>query len=1216
MGERLKTSGAAATATSHGDVSSVTALRAAAHGGTVSFGVAEATLPAIDALYQGWVGQLDAFAFWTAAANGTYRPDKGLWLPQRRAVAFAHAYLAAWDAGFAEGQAALVKMPTGTGKSAVIATLACASPRVNKVLILTPREGLVSQMRFDLSYRFWGKAFGAVYDGKQLRESVDQAEIDRIEKAVAHGKIAPARALEAAQYKRIVEDDESGQARQILVGTFNALHRILGLEPPPHRSFHGRNAPEPAASLSGLDGGAARLSDLLRSVDLVIVDEGHYEPAYAWSQAVRALRRPTIVFSATPYRNDYKYFKIDGNFVFNLPWDEAVDQRLIRQVDIEPPIPITVAAPANPTREQRFVHQFHATLAALPAGKKVIVHAATFRSLVALQRAFRDMLGEAAVLIHDVVKKPGNAKVGLDGLNDAAAGVLTSLRFEKVRVAVKDEGARAARIWLHQYKLLEGIDDSSVVEIWILDAFGSARQLVQQIGRATRLPDLDDPDGQRAIVRGSAERIDRYVGAPTVHEQIDDRWQNYLAYERYAASEVEMAFRAETQLLASVKRAAPAVQYIAREFRGGHLLDEAPTMAAFVLPRRASVHVLENMPATVPTAVLDGLVDAFCEAMLIEERFDIVVVRPPEGLEADYADVRMIRYLLWSNSRYLAHHHIPEWRLGVAVIARAGPHLFLLDTEGVPIDKARLKLLAPPSDDLRRLFPETATDAELRTRIVETAAAGLDLGERGLRSLRLRRHALEDGYFDLAEASQVPTSISGIAPHDSGTARRRLSLGTSSIADSSYAFLAVEKWLAWLRSISAAMITTERQPHHYFSRFAREVPPPPSGNGAARSILLDLWGALDEIASEEIDAKGWDEAALKELLGYDTCCEVDEDVDEEDNVVGHSFGFGPYRLAIDYVYRATTPPRGRYRIESEDLDAAVTAGEAAEDPDIEQHEDDREFGRKLPSSLIRIINQQQSFRVIPANGDCVYSMGHFYKPELNRSMLEILEKTDHTDTVLSEKGDTRVDNATKWDVETLFGLVFGWVDGSLPKPTEQFGLDLIASQVVICDDSTSETADFYAVDTAARRVMLIHAKAAKTRNPEAAAGKLQDVTRQAQASLAFAGSAGVRLAKPAGWDTDWSVILSNAGNAKIERSRLLKGKGTIDDAHRLLADALADPAYRKEVVMLTSGLLSVDAAKKAFDRKNTQDLQFLYFLAGVRTAFDRAGVGYRIICNP
>lgn len=1172
---------------------------------------------AIGELYAPWTAALDAFAFWRAAKGGIYRPESGLWLPQRRAVAFAHAYLAAWKAGAADGQAALIKMPTGTGKSAVIATLACASPSVHRTLILTPREGLVSQMRFDLSYRFWGKAFGALYDGEKVREDVGEDAIDRVRRRVHAGTLAPARALEAAQYKRIY--DEKGKSRQILVGTFNALHRVLGLEPPPHRSTYGRNAPKPAVSLESLPGGVEAFREMLRNFDLVIVDEGHYEPAYAWSQAIRALKLPTIVFSATPYRNDYKYFKIDGNFVFNLSWDEAVRERLIRGVNVRPPLPRPASALAMPagTRESNFVETFRPTLAALPHGKKVIVHAATFRSLAFLQRAFLDVAGETAVLIHDIAKKPANKNAGINELDEADRERLQALRFARVRVAVGDENALASRIWLHQYKLLEGIDDPSIIEIWLFDPFGSARALIQQVGRATRLPDLTDPEGQIATIRGSASRIDKYVGALTVHEQIDVRWQNYLEYERYAADEVSLAFRAETQLLASVKRAAPAVQYIAREFRGGHLLDEAPTMAAFILPRRANVCVVENVTNDIPLEKLDELVTAFCEAMLLEERFDIAVVPSPPGAEADYADVRLIRYLLWSNSPYLFRHHIPEWRLGLAAIARAGRHIFLLDTEGIPIDKSRLKLLAPPSADLRRLFPDTEVDAEHPTRIVETGASGLDLGERGLRSIRLRRHALEQGYFDLAEASQVPTSVSGIAPHEGGSTRRRLSLGTSSVSDATYGYLPVHKWLDWTKAISHAMTDPAQHPHPYFDRFAQEVPPPTKESGAPASILLDLWGLLDELASEDADEKGWDEAAVKALLEYDTCCDVAPIEDDDGKLIGHVFMFGPHALEIDYVYRPGTPARGRYRIEGAELDEAVIGAEMAEDAGVEAHLDERGFGRKLPSSLIRSINQQQSFRVIPDGGDCVYSLGHFYKPELSKSLLELLEPSALLDTVVSEKGDTRLQDAGRWHTDTLFGLIFGWATGAAVPATEQLAQDLTKCDLILCDDSNKETADFYAVDHGARRVLLVHAKAAQTENPQASAGKLQDVTRQAQASLAFAGSAAASLAMPAGWSEDWSVKLKDAaGKPVITKARLLTGNISIVEAHAALVRAISDPTYRKEVVMLTSGLLGAAAANTAFKRRNNQDLQFLYFLASARTSFDRAGVRYRIVCNP
>ena len=103
---------------------------------------------------------------------------------------------------------------------------------------------------------------------------------------------------------------------------------------------------------------------------------------------------------------------------------------------------------------------------------------------------------------------------------------------------------------------------------------------------------------------------------------------------------------------------------------------------------------------------------------------------------------------------------------------------------------------------------------------------------------------------------------------------------------------------------------------------------------------------------------------------------------------------------------------------------------------------------------------------------------------------------------------------------------------------------------------------------------------------------------------------------PPSWSEDWSVTLQHAGDAVISKARLLKGSMSIAEARAALVRALSDPTYRKEVVMLTSGLLGTSAADTAFRRRNNQDLQFLYFLASARTSFDRAGVRYRIVYNP
>lgn len=71
---------------------------------------------------------------------------------------------------------------------------------------------------------------------------------------------------------------------------------------------------------------------LRKKIDLVIVDEGHREPAPKWAQAVRGLGRPTVLLTATPYRNDHKIFSVDPAHIYSYSHHKAVEERFIREV--------------------------------------------------------------------------------------------------------------------------------------------------------------------------------------------------------------------------------------------------------------------------------------------------------------------------------------------------------------------------------------------------------------------------------------------------------------------------------------------------------------------------------------------------------------------------------------------------------------------------------------------------------------------------------------------------------------------------------------------------------------------------------------------------------------------------------------------------------------------------------------------------------------------
>ena len=1216
-------------------------LTSRAPGGTATLGPGVDRTPALESAYKASITALQKFPFWRAAETGTYRPETGLWLPQRKAVALAQAYLCAQSltppAPGDEREAALVKMPTGTGKSGVIATLACASPRASKTLILTPRAALVRQLARDLSYRFW-RHFGSVYHEGRIHGGLSPAEIEALQHRIERGTLSPVRLLNAEQYRAIYA--ERGHERQILVGTFNALHLILGIRPPAHRSMYGRTPREPARSIRAREDGeddqpalaaenVEEFRAFLKSFDLVIVDEGHYEPAYSWSQTVAAIGAPTLIFTATPYRNDYKYFKIKGNFVFNLSWQEAAEHKLIRHVRVEPARVPKGAAPLLPSRTKRydarqFVREFRHTLERLPRGKKVIVHGATFTRLKRLQVEFYKICNEAAVLIHDRAGGHPSDDPDLGKPSSHMNRTLSALRFQHVRQTEKHAAAQASRVWLHQYKLLEGIDESRFTEVWLCDAFGSARQVVQQIGRAIRLPDPQDPDGQTAIIRGSQQRLDVYEGAPTVAQQLEKRWSAYLQFEEYASRKSETAFTAETQLLAMLKRTAPDVQYILREFRLGHLLDERPPMEAFVLPRRGTVCRIDRVTAAVEPAsrarLLDRLQQASIEAMQLEERFDIRPVAPPA--DPLLADCRLIQYLAWNTSPYLLHHHLPEWRLGVMAIVCAGRYVFLLDTEGICLDTSRVGLLNPEPLELKRLFASNHADGSTgaaATRIVETSAIGLDISELGVRSITLRKHALDEGYFDLAEASQVPTTIRGYGGLADGTARRRLSISRGSVADPTSQYVAVRDYVAWARDVAAIMMNESIAPHAYFQRFANDVPPLEEDEAAPQSILLDVWEILDP-AADQNEERLWNADTVNTILGYDTCCDVITDEDPDGNrPPRYFFEFGKYKVDIRYVHRDTIPPSGRYTISCDELNEDISADAPDSGGQAPDEADERAFGRKLSVSLTRLINQEQSFRIVPQEHGVVYSHAHFFKPDLDRSLLNILEECAAMDRVVSEKGETELTNSREWATRTLFGLVHTW-GAQAPSSLSGIAHDVAACPLIVCDDRGQEAVDFFGVDEERRRVYLIHAKA-RNGTPDVSARKLQEVVRQAQASLAFAGSNRREFPLPDAWQEPWSTLLKKAGGVKKKLPRLFKSppRVTVADAHHRLTAALADATFAREVVVLTAGLLSKQAALTAFDRgegRTQNELQFLYFLASVRTTFDRAGVRLRLVTNP
>jgi hypothetical protein len=138
--------------------------------------------------------------------------------------------------------------------------------------------------------------------------------------------------------------------------------------------------------------------------------------------------------------------------------------------DTEHALPLTDRDQADAVAFVRSLIKEQQTMRA-PAGvsnPKIIIRADAKPKLELLQDEIERASGDRALIIHH----------GIDRNDDARR------RYISVKAAQAGDKNVTVRYWLHQTKLLEGVDDPSFVAVAVYDVFGNARQLVQQIGRA------------------------------------------------------------------------------------------------------------------------------------------------------------------------------------------------------------------------------------------------------------------------------------------------------------------------------------------------------------------------------------------------------------------------------------------------------------------------------------------------------------------------------------------------------------------------------------------------------------------------------------------------------------------------------------------------------------------------------------------------------------
>jgi superfamily II DNA or RNA helicase len=997
-------------------------------------------------------------------------------------------YIADFKARKTTGSA-LVHLPTGTGKSGIIAVLARAVPEVKGVLVLTPRIALRDQLANDIDGRFFQRLFPPA-DPKAFPKTVV--------------------CLDGEPTARKKENPES----KVYVSTIQLFYAWSERQTDFHKLF-------------------------LTSTDLVLVDEGHYETAPNWQQAIRALNCPKVLFTATPYRNDLKVFDVDFDHAVSLSHTEAVRKNYLRDLRVH-------RRSSHDNDPVRFIEDVLAFYDATFPGARRQAPAKQPRVIIRCDA-------------HDHIRQIAEA---LQTRGRSVVAVHERFRTDALRPHerrhVPDPATEPAIFWVHQFKLLEGLDDERFQVVAAFDELGNARSLVQQVGRALR--NRGRRTGQ------TAHLLDHCQG------RLDRLWAGYLEYDQYLSTAgPKSTLQPGQEMFDAWMKGVRQTVYLDGTFRSPLQLEAFNPVEGLQLPR--TVNVYRKDPAfDLPR--LGGTIGRVCvEDDLVHKVWPID------------ADTVVALYVVQENSPLLRDDFFMDSKLAAVVVRQAGDFVFVLDTGGKV--HCQLPSLGSPvaAKDLRKLFRQAKAG-----RITHVSVRNSTLAPDAIRTRVLSARAIHDTAPFPDDRNSVCSTLEGYAPLDgahSEVVRRYLGFGRGKISDYGGGYVPLPDYLAWLEYLATGLRSSAR-PRRELSRYALEVTPP--ADCTPTHVLLDLGEAIDRyVCTDHPTAQD-----SRPLQAEDWCASVSGNSRGE-KVFPLTANGKKFEIEIKYI-----SPRCRYELACPDLDSYYRSQDTAN-----------------PEGFVRYLNDTQAFRVLPRTPGYFYTLGQFYHPEASfgpayddeqLGVLKVLHPVARLATTGSEKGAPSISFGRKtWPADCLFGLIDAAGKGT--EMATHFG----TPDLVVCDDMSTEAADFLVANTTHAKVVFIHAKASgKVKTCSASA--MTEVCGQAVKNTKFLSKFNDQDApsKAPRWHTDpWK-------NGVNSLDRIRKGSGTGSDLWKQFRAVIRNPLSDVEVWIIAGQLLSKSQFEAHLKKSppNQEAVQLAYLLLSTITSVTAVGAKLRVFCSP
>ncbi len=1026
----------------------------------------------------------------------------------------------------------LISMPTGSGKTAIMAVITrCYSNITGTVLIVSPRHAISKQIAKELgpadekdnagnkvNYEslFFNKKMG-------LTQSIPNTVIflqDQIPKAPASG-------------------------HNVIVTTIQKIDYLASNE-------------------------EAQYNDLISQVTLIVFDEGHYEPAISWSKTIRKFKCPRLIFTATPFRNDFKSFNIDWQSAHFVTYHEIKTAGYLRGVKFQ--------KKEKPGSVKEFVQQvindYKANFGDLDPKRKIIINCSSSSSILEISRELNEQKIDF-IAIHDTFQKPDTLYLNIS----------SKLKY---RVPTHPE-KESAVVWVHQYKLLEGVDDPSFQMLAIYEPLRNSRALIQQVGR---------------IIRNPKKKREKALAIDYTDGDLQSDWSDYLALDK--EGKLQRGF--SQIVLDRFDSVLDPKLYVERKFRSKFDPDDFDGLDFDKLSETIQVPLKVNLLHKLPKFKLQDVA-----ADLIEAEFANSDKIHYKNVFQDQKTIVYI-YFAITNSKYLAEEYYPQISQEICIISEHGDIIAFYDSTDFNIigeDDHGVGLGIDPVL-LQRIISQ-----KFNSNFTRVGLKNGNIGSNDIRSHSFTAASLAEATPLLNDFAHFLSSIFGtydeqrpfLAEDGDKIVKSYLGFTTGRISQHDSTFVSIKEYLEWIKYLIRIINDSNRDVDLLFTRYAAQLSTITSADKDPKSILIDIYSIEND--AEDNESVKWKERAP------DRCLEVAQ----------NTAGKPGFSLALDeFVLQFTlsfVEETAKFRIE---LTKVLDNTGASAQPDKPT--------AKLIEQLVATLNRKQAFRIIADSGN-LYSNGYFYRPRLpygsnfNENLFP-LSGTIIDDTVLamiqSEKGITGLPNDAGWQGDSIFGLIDQ--QGAYQNLVTKISTHLSNLDMMVCTDLRTEAADFILIS--GRKLIFVHVKGLG--NDPATPAKLYgatgitDVCDQVIKNVHYISMFDDLVPKNINdWDKEYSVTNAKLNiNVKVSsRLRIWKASRQHNGiTAQQIWDEIKPLKYNagteKEVWIVLGKLLSrkslFDQLKK--DKPAAEAVQSLVTLQNTLASVGSMGARLRVFCSP